>query len=101
MRRLEYNFYVYIVSNEWRTIYVGVANDLERRMWEHLNKAVPGFTARYGLNHLVYYEHFADIRDAIAREKQIKRWKRFKKVALIDSMNPEWKDLAESLAAPS
>lgn len=101
MRRLEYNFYVYIVANEWRTIYVGVTDDLDRRMWEHWNKAVPGFTARYGLNRLVYFEHFTDIRDAIAREKQIKGWKRFKKVALIDSMNAEWKDLAESLAVSS
>lgn len=99
--RLDYNFYVYIVANEWRTIYVGVTNDLDRRMWEHRNKAVPGFTARYDLNRLVYYEHFTDIRDAIAREKQIKGWKRSKKVALIDSMNPEWKDLAGPPVASS
>jgi putative endonuclease len=98
--RLDYNFYVYILSNEWRTIYVGVTNDLERRVWEHKNKAVPGFTTRYDIDRLIYFEHFTDIRDAIAREKQIKGWKRFKKVALVDTMNPQWKDLAADWFAP-
>jgi putative endonuclease len=93
-RRLEYNFYVYIMANKWRTIYIGVTNDLERRAWEHKTKATPGFTAKYRLDQLVYFEHTDDIRDAIAREKQIKGWTRKKKIALVESKNPEWKDLA-------
>jgi putative endonuclease len=93
-RRLDYNFYVYITANQWRTIYVGMGNDLYRRVWEHKTKALPGFTARYGVDRLVYYEHYTDVRDAIAREKQIKGWKRCKKLALIHSMNPDWNDLA-------
>jgi putative endonuclease len=93
-RRLDYNFYVYIMANEWRTIYVGVSSPLVRRVWQHKTKALPGFTARYGLDRLVYYEHFTDVRAAIAREKQRKGWKRCKKVALIALMNPEWMDLA-------
>ena len=70
--RLEYNFYVYITANAWHTIYVGVSNDLYRRIWEHKTKAVPGFTSRYGVDRLVYFEHRTDVRAAIAREKQIK-----------------------------
>jgi len=93
-RRLEYNFYIYIMANKWRTIYAGVTNDLERRAWQHKTKATPGFTAKYGLDQLVYFEYYEDIRQAIAREKQIKGWTREKKVALIEKMNPEWKDLA-------
>jgi putative endonuclease len=92
--RLEYNFYVYITANAWHTIYVGVSNDLFRRIWEHKAKAVPGFTSRYGVDRLVYFEHTTDVRAAIAREKQIKVWRRAKKLALIHSMNPEWQDLA-------
>jgi len=93
MRRV-YEFFVYIMSSEWRTIYVGITNDLERRVREHKTKTVKGFTARYDIDRLVYFEQYEDATQAIAREKQIKGWKRFKKVALIDSMNPEWKDLA-------
>jgi putative endonuclease len=79
------------------TLYVGVTNNLTRRVYEHKHKLVPGFTSKYGLSILVYYELFNDIRDAIAREKQIKGWLRIRKKALIDSQNPEWKDLAESI----
>jgi len=93
MRRV-YEFFVYIMSSEWRTIYVGITNDLERRVREHKTKTVKGFTAKYDIDRLVYFEQYEDATQAIAREKQIKGWKRFKKVALIDSMNPEWKDLA-------
>ena len=89
-----YEFFVYIMSNAWRTIYVGVTNSLERRVWEHKNKLVPGFTARYDIDRLVYFETDSDIRIAIARKKQIKGWKRVRKTALINSMNPEWRDLA-------
>lgn len=91
----EYNFYVYILANRWKTIYTGVTSALEGRVWEHKTKAKPGFTARYGIDRLVYFEHFTHVHDAIAREKQIKGWRRAKKVALIESMNPGWTDLAD------
>jgi putative endonuclease len=78
-----------------RVLYIGVTNDLNRRVYQHKTKAHPdGFTARYNVTCLVHYEAFADIRDAIAREKQIKGWRRSKKVELIESANPEWKDLS-------
>jgi putative endonuclease len=87
--------YVYIATNKSRTLYIGVTNNLERRMWEHKQKAGSKFAARYNITQLVYYEEFAGIRDAIAREKQLKRWRREKKVWLIERENPEWKDLSE------
>ena len=86
-------YFVYIMSNEWLTIYVGVTNHLERRVNQHVAGETPGFTKKYGCNRLVYFEEFADINQAIAREKQLKGWTRAKKVALIRSANPEWKDL--------
>jgi putative endonuclease len=76
-------------------IYVGVTNDLVRRVWEHRTGIVAGFTRRYGVDKLVYYESCADPEHAISREKQIKGWARVKKVAMIESMNPNWNDLAE------
>lgn len=89
-------YYVYIVTN-WsnKVIYTGVTNNLERRIYEHKNKLVPGFTQKYNVNKLVYFEHTSDVKAAIAREKQIKGWTRQKKVDLIESMNPEWVDLTE------
>lgn len=87
--------YVYIASSQSRTLYVGVTNDLQRRMWEHKEGVGSGFTTRYHITRLVHYEAFADIRDAIAREKQIKRWRREKKVRLIEEENPGWVDLSE------
>jgi len=87
-------YYVYIMANLARTLYTGVTNDLERRVFEHREKRIPGFTQRYNLTWLVYYEATNDVRAAIAREKQIKGWLRAKKLTLIESMNPEWKDLA-------
>lgn len=89
------NYYVYIMANKTKTIYTGVTNNLQRRVFEHKNKIHKGFTARYNVNKLVYYEHTNDIREAIAREKQIKGWLRIKKIKLIESMNPDWKDLFE------
>ena len=101
MRR-EYDYHVYILANRWKTIYTGVTSALETRVWQHKTKAVEGFTARYGIDRLVYFEHSTDIHDAIAREKQIKGWRRAKKVALIESMNPGWKDLvADWYATPT
>ena len=88
------HFWVYILSSNTRTIYVGVTNDLERRVQEHKSKQVPGFTARYNVSQLVYSEVFSDVHDAIAREKQIKSWSRARKNALIEEHNPRWNDLA-------
>ena len=90
----ERRYYVYILTNSSRTLYVGVTNNLERRMYEHKNKLVPGFTTRYNVTWLAYYEETPSIESAIVREKQIKAWRRSKKVALIDSANPRWKDLS-------
>jgi putative endonuclease len=87
-------YYVYIMTNTIGMLYTGVTNDLERRVYEHKNKFYNGFTKRYNLNKLVYFDSTDDITVAIAREKQIKGWLRRKKVALINTMNPEWKDLS-------
>ncbi len=87
-------YYVYIMSSKTRTLYVGVTNNLERRVYEHKQKLIPGFTSKYNLTWLVYYAETNDVREAIAREKQIKAWSRAKKLALIEEMNPEWEDLA-------
>lgn len=88
-------YYVYLLSNYSRRLYVGVTNNLQRRLSEHKQKLIPGFTRNYNLKRLVYYETTRSIRSAIIREKQIKGWLRGKKVALIESENPEWKDLSE------
>jgi putative endonuclease len=92
------NYYVYIMTNKSRTFYVGMTNNLERRSFEHKQKLVEGFTKRYNITQLVYYEEFGDVREAIVREKQIKDWRREKKATLIKSMNPTWKDLSEDWA---
>ena len=87
-------YYVYIMSNVSRTLYVGVTNDLQRRVYEHKQKLTPGFTRKYNLTLLVYFEAAPDILAAITREKQIKGWLRAKKVSLIESVNQEWLDLS-------
>ncbi len=87
-------YYVYIMTNRSRTLYVGVTNDLERRVYEHKFKLVPGFTEKYHITQLVYFEATSDVRSALAREKQIKGWLRAKKIALIESTNAEWRDLS-------
>ncbi len=79
-----------------RTLYVGVTNDLARRACQHRVKAVPGFTSKYNVTRLMYAEPFEDVREAIARERQIKGWRRERKFDLIESVNPEWEDLAET-----
>lgn len=90
--------YVYILSNKINTVlYVGVTSNLIKRVWEHKNKAVPGFTARYNVDKLVYYETSESILSAIEREKQIKGGSRKKKTELINSINPQWKDLYEGI----
>jgi putative endonuclease len=88
-------YYVYIMTNVARTLYVGVTNNLERRVFEHKNRLIPGFTDRYGLTSLAYFESTDDVSVAIAREKQVKGWLRNRKVTLIESMNADWADLSE------
>ncbi len=89
------NYYVYIMTNQSRTLYTGVTNNLERRVSQHKLKLIPGFTRQYNLKRLVYYEAYNDVPAAIQREKQIKGWLRAKKVALIIARNPAWTDLSE------
>ncbi len=85
---------VYIMASKSRTLYTGVTSNLERRVLQHRGKLLPGFTARYNIDLLVYYETSREIAAAIAREKQIKSWGRRKKIALIESVNRDWKDLS-------
>jgi len=87
-------YYICIMTNRSGTLYTGVTNTLQRRVNEHRRGAVPGFTSKYRIMHLVFCETTNNIKEAIAREKQIKGWLRKRKVALIESVNPEWKDLA-------
>ena len=87
-------YYVYIMTNRSGTLYTGVTSNLERRVYEHKHKLVPGFTCKYNVNRLVYFEETEDVHAALAREKQIKGWLRSKKVALIESVNPAWADLS-------
>jgi len=89
-------YYVYILTNRrYGVLYVGVTNDLLRRMMQHRAKIVPGFTKEYGVVRLVYFEEYASITEARARERSLKRWRRAWKLALVDQMNPESRDLAE------
>ncbi len=88
-------YYVYIASNQSRTLYVGVTNNIRRRIAEHKAGGVEGFTRQYRIGTLVYFEPFGDIHAAIRREKQIKHWRREKKLALIASENPDWHDLSD------
>ena len=89
-------YYTYILASRTKTLYIGVTNDIERRIWEHKAKELPGFAQHYNIDRLVYYEDYEWIQDAIAREKQLKGWLRRKKIELIESLNPEWDDLAEN-----
>ena len=88
-------YYVYFITN-WnnKVMYVGVTNNLERRIYEHKNKLVKGFTKKYNINKLVYFEETQDVISAIDREKEIKKWRREKKDQLVNSMNPTWRDLS-------
>ncbi len=96
MRENEY--YVYILTN-WnnKVMYVGITNNLARRVYEHKHKMVNGFTKKYNLNKLVYYERTSDVFAAISREKEIKKWRREKKDRLVIALNPEWKDLSDEV----
>jgi putative endonuclease len=88
-------YYIYIVASKRNgTLYIGVTNNLLRRMSEHKSGLVPGFTQKHSVHNLVYFEEYEDIRDAIRREKVLKRWNRKWKIRLIEKMNPEWNDLS-------
>ena len=90
--------YVYLLTNSSnKVMYIGVTNDLKRRVYEHKNDFVDGFTKKYRVHKLVYFEEYTDVRNAIEREKQLKGWKRTKKNELVDAMNPNWDDLYERL----
>ena len=92
------NYYIYILTNiNNTTLYIGVTNDLIRRVYEHKNKLVDGFTKKYNLVKLVYFEQTTDVNVAIEREKQLKKWNRQKKIFLINNLNPGWIDLYDSL----
>ena len=86
-------YYTYIMASRSRVLYTGVTNDLARRVHEHKHGLIPGFTRKYRVNRLVYSEEFTDVRAAIAREKEIKGWRRSRKMSLISSRNPFWEDL--------
>lgn len=90
-----YNFYVYILASDSGTLYTGVTNNLERRLSEHKQGLFDGFTKKYDCHRLVFYEHFGDVKTAIAREKQLKNWNRKKKEELIKKLNPRWEDLSK------
>ena len=94
MRYAHHYYFVYIATNQRNTVlYTGVTNDLTRRVFEHKNKLIDGFTKKYNINKLVYFESFSNINDAIAAEKKIKGWLRLKKIQLIESLNPGWVEL--------
>lgn len=95
---MERQFYIYIMANKRNgTIYIGVTNDLARRVYEHREGLVKGFTSRYGLKSIVYYEVFDSVSQAIQRETSLKRWPRRWKLALIEKANPQWKDLVDEI----
>jgi putative endonuclease len=97
-RKTVHRYYVYILSNRHDTVfYVGVTNDLRRRLREHREKVYPGFTKRYNIGKLLYFEPYQWLQDAIAREKQLKRWSRAKKLRLVHTINPEMRNLAPRL----
>lgn len=93
----QHNYYVYIMASISRVIYIGVTNNLIRRVEEHKNETVEGFSKKYKTNNLIYYEYFNQINDAIRREKELKSWRREKKIALTEKTNPRWKDLYDEL----
>ena len=94
--KLSTTYYVYIITNNQRTLYIGVTNDLQRRMYEHKNGIIKGFSRKYNLKYLVYYEETNDVKAAIQREKQLKKWNRKWKIELIEKLNPYWYDLSET-----
>ena len=94
---MERAFHVYILAGKSCVLYVGVTGNLGKRIWQHKEKFFRGFVRRYNLDRLVWFERHSTARGAIAREKEIKKWRRAKKVALIESVNPQWRDLSDRL----
>lgn len=95
---MDKQFYVYILANQRNgTLYVGVTSDLVKRVWQHKSNVVKGFTQKYGVHQLVYYEQHGNSYSAIQREKRLKEWKRQWKLDLIEGMNPDWKDLYDEI----
>jgi putative endonuclease len=92
-------YFVYILASRTKVLYVGVTSNLAQRAWQHKQHAAPGFTAKYNVTRLVYFEDTSDVRAAIAREKEIKGWRRSKKRVLVESANPGWKDLSDGWTA--
>lgn len=88
-------YYVYFMNSPSGTLYTGITNDLRKRVYQHKHKLIKGFTQQYNVVRLAYFEETPDVNSAIAREKEIKGWRRSKKIELIKTMNPQWKDLAE------
>ncbi len=99
-RMRQHHYYVYILHKPSGVLYTGMTNDIERRMYEHKHKLVPGFTEKYNVTRLVYYELYGEPRAAIEREKEIKGWLRRKKLALIRSTNPAFRDISEDWSMP-
>ena len=97
---MEKTYYVYLLASKSRRLYVGVSNNLERRLYEHKHKLVDGFSKSYHIDRLVFFESTNDVRVALEREKEIKKWRREKKIALIETMNPVWEDLSEGWKQP-
>ena len=96
MFKTQHQYYVYLLSSKKNgTLYIGVTNDLERRMFEHKNKLVEGFSSKYGLDKLIYFEIYQYVNDAIKREKNMKKWKRQWKINLVEKDNPNWEDLSK------
>jgi len=96
MHKNVHQYYLYLLSNKFNgTLYIGVTNDLERRLYEHKNKLIEGFTKNYGLNRLLYFETYQYANDAIKREKNMEKWKREWKIKLIEEENPNWSDLSK------
>lgn len=95
---MDRQYYIYVLSNYLNTVlYIGITNNLQRRAWEHMQESNPGFTKKYHLQKLVYYEIYEDANSAITREKQIKAGNRKKKIDIINSFNPDWKDLYSTI----
>jgi putative endonuclease len=98
---IDRSYWVYILASQiGGTLYIGVTNNLVRRVFEHRTNAVPGFTEKYGVHRLVYFEQFGDIDSAIRREKRLKKWNRAWKIRLIEESNPDWHDLYHGIASP-
>jgi len=95
-----HKYYVYMMTSKSRVLYIGVTNNLERRVYEHKQDLIKGFSSQYRCHRLVYFESYDRVQNAIAREKQLKRWNRVKKVFLIERLNPIWEDLSEEWGKP-